>query len=376
MHEYSNNFSPSSNKQIVIQILLGDISSKGGIERVSVSLANALSEYYDVEIISLYKASRDLYFKPSDKVKLHLLTEGYEESMYNRKKGLIKGILFDLQYINKKNKLLKKLNKNKSIIISCDTKMSLLAKLSGYKNIIAIEHFEYDVINPILKYIRKIIYRKISAVVTLTNEDADKYSWLPKNKHKIIPNIVEIPEKKIFESDKKNNVLAVGRFVEQKGFDLLLAAWAKIPTQDWSLTIVGDGPDKPLLEKFIKEKNLTNVYLEPFTDNIGKYYEQAKIFVLSSRYEGLGMVLIEALAYSLPCISFNCPAGPKTILNKDNGILVEAENTEQLSIAIKMLIDNETLRKKYSNNASSSINEYTKEQVLKLWFKTIEQTIT
>ncbi|MFS1563923.1 MAG: hypothetical protein ACL7AX_10695 [Candidatus Arsenophonus phytopathogenicus] len=70
--------------------------------------------------------------------------------------------------------------------------MSLLAMLSGSKYIIAIEHFEYDIINPVLRYVRKIIYKKISAVITLTNEDVDKYSWLPKHKHKIIPNIVEI----------------------------------------------------------------------------------------------------------------------------------------------------------------------------------------
>lgn len=170
-------------------------------------------------------------------------------------------------------------------------------------------------------------------------------------------------------------MLAIGRFVEQKGFDLLLSAWSKISTEGWSLIIVGDGPDKPLLEKFINDNKLSNVVLAPFTDNIGKHYEQAKVFVLSSRYEGLGMVLIEALSYGLPCISFNCPAGPKSILSKDNGILVKAESSEELSIAIKKLMDDESLRELYSAKAVPSIKEYTKEQVLKLWVEIIEQDV-
>ncbi|MDN0108087.1 glycosyltransferase family 4 protein [Yersinia rochesterensis] len=373
MSEFSKNSSSPINKKIAIKILLGDISSRGGIERVSVSLANALSDNYDVEIISLYKTNSELYFQPSKKVNIHILKNEYEESMYNRKKKLIEGMLFDLRYINKKKKSLEKSIGHNDIVISCDTKMSLLAKLSGSKHIIAIEHFEYDVINPILKYIRKIIYKKISAVVTLTNEDAKKYSWLPSHKHKIIPNIVEIPEKKSLK--KENNVLAIGRFVEQKGFDLLLSAWSKISTEGWSLIIVGDGPDKPLLEKYINDNKLSNVVLAPFTDNIGKHYEQAKVFVLSSRYEGLGMVLIEALSYGLPCISFNCPAGPKSILSKDNGILVKAESSEELSIAIKKLMDDESLRELYSAKAVPSIKEYTKEQVLKLWVEIIEQDV-
>lgn len=371
--EFSKNSLSPINKKKSIKILLGDISSRGGIERVSVSLANALSDEYDVEIISLYKTNSELYFKPSKKVNIHILKNEYEESMYNRKKKLIEGMLFDLRYINKKKKSLGKLIGHNDIVISCDTKMSLLAKLSGSKHIIAIEHFEYDVINPILKYIRKIIYKKISAVVTLTNEDAKKYSWLSPHKHKIIPNIVDIPEKKSLE--KENNVLAIGRFVEQKGFDLLLSAWSKISTEGWSLIIVGDGPDKPLLEKFINDNKLSNVVLAPFTDNIGRHYEQAKIFVLSSRYEGLGMVLIEALSYGLPCISFNCPAGPKSILSKDNGILVKAESSEELSIAIKKLMDDGNLRDLYSAKAVPSIKEYTKEQVLKLWVEIIEQDV-
>lgn len=375
MSEFSDSFSTDNRKGRVVNILLGDASARGGIERVSISLANALADKYIVEVTSLYKSRAALSFRLIDNIKLRVFNHGHEESMYNRKRGLISGLIFDFIYIWHKKKKLSRTNNTDSITISCDTKMTLLAIMSGCKNIIAIEHFEYDAINPLLKLLRRFLYRKISAVVTLTHEDKHKYFWLNESKHKVIPNIVEVPTALLPESEKRNTVLAVGRFVEQKGFDLLLEAWHLIPDNNWQLKIIGDGPDKVLLEKIIEKKDITNVSLEPFSENIQNDYQQAKIFVLSSRYEGLGMVLIEALAHGLACVSFDCPAGPKTILNKHNGILVEAENVRELSAALMKLMADESLRLDYSKNAPKSIQEYTKPEVLTSWTKLIEQVV-
>ncbi|WP_437612234.1 glycosyltransferase family 4 protein [Erwinia sp. V71] len=372
----SNSFSTDNRKRIAVNILLGDVSAKGGIERVSISLANALADNYYVKIISLYQSRHSLPFKISDSVTLQVLESSYEESMYNRKRGLFSGLFFDFVYILRKKKKLSLFCHSDSVTISCDTKMTLLAKLSGCKNVIAIEHFEYDTINSLLKSIRKILYRKISAVVTLTHEDKDKYFWLDQRQHKIIPNIVESPEVILPDSERENTVLAVGRFVEQKGFDLLIDAWSAIPESNWTLKIIGDGPGKNSLEDMIKKMGVKKVSLEPFKENISEDYQRAKIFVLSSRYEGLGMVLIEALANGLACVSFDCPAGPKTILNKSNGILVEAENTKKLSAALMSLMDDERLRLKYSACAPGSISEYRKKQVLMNWEKLIEQVVS
>ncbi|MDU4940936.1 MAG: glycosyltransferase family 4 protein [Mixta calida] len=372
MNEYSSN--SSSNKPNV-HVLLGDITSRGGIERVSITLANTLSALYHVRLVSLYVSQHDISFKPADNVAVTVLHNEYEESMYNRAKSLLAGMLFDITYLLKKRKSLKKvaLADENAVAICCDVKMTLLAKMAGYRNIIAIEHFEYDVINPILKKIRKLLYKKIDAVVTLTPEDKAKYSWMPGARHFIIPNIVEIPNHVVPFKQRANCVLGVGRLTHQKGFDLLLQAWSRIVTEGWMLRIVGDGPDLEALQGYIDANRLDNVEILPFKKNIADEYNQAKIFVLSSRYEGWGMVLVEALAFGMACISFDCPAGPKTILQSKNGILVKAEDVDGLAKEIKRLLENETMQEQLSQKAPESIAEYGEKEILLKWQEVIEQ---
>ncbi|UQY42861.1 glycosyltransferase family 4 protein [Mixta hanseatica] len=372
MKEYLNN---SSSNEPDVHILLGDVTSRGGIERVSITLANALSALYKVRLVSLYASLSDISFRPVDSIAVTILHNGYEESMYNRSKSFLAGVLFDINYVFKKRKALKKsdLADENAIAICCDVKMTLLAKMAGYKKIITIEHFEYDVINPVLKKIREWLYKKISAVVTLTPEDKDKYNWMPEQKHFVIPNIVEIPRQIVPFQQRANCVLAVGRLTHQKGFDLLLQAWSRIDTADWMLRIIGDGPDKETLQSYIADNRLNNVKILPFNKHIAKEYNQAKIFVLSSRYEGWGMVLVEALAFGMACISFDCPAGPKTILQRNNGILVKAEDVNSLAKEIKKLMENKAMQKELSQKAPESIAMYSEKQILLKWQEVIEQ---
>ncbi|MGK0254833.1 MAG: glycosyltransferase involved in cell wall biosynthesis [Mariniflexile sp.] len=356
-----------------ISFLLGDATAKGGIEKVTFTLASALNEYYKAKLISLYKTDLDSVFD-KESIDVKYLSNHIEVSMYNRPyKGFL-SYLFDLFYIIKKSYSLSTVLKktHSQVIVTCDIKMTLLAWLSGFfshRKVIAIEHFEYDVAHPILKKIRKVLYKKIAGVVTLTSEDYDKYYWLPKHKLHVIPNIVQIklPTAKI---KKKNDIIAVGRLTDQKGFDLLIKAWNIVGKQhtDWTLKIYGDGEDKLKLEKMIEEYEIKNISLQPFTKDIDQVYQQAKLFVLSSRYEGLGMVLIEALAHQLPCISFDCPAGPKTIIQHDyNGLLVPTGDITKLAAAMDQLLSSQYLRDKYSGNALNSIHDFSEESVLKRW---------
>ncbi|KLP56117.1 hypothetical protein ABR39_07850 [Enterobacter genomosp. O] len=356
-----------------IYIFLGDLSSKGGIERVSVALANGLAKFYDVTVISLYRATRTLSFVPDDKVKVIYLYDDFEKSMYNRNLGAIAGLKFDFLYLIRKLKQLKRkkldLSEN-DVLISCDIKMSLLLFLLAKKSkIIAIEHFEHDIGNSALRMIRRALYPKLSAVVSQTNEDQIKYlKWLPRDKHKIIPNIIS------FETNNTPNnnierkiVLAVGRLTHQKGFDLLLNAWAKVNAHDWCLKIIGDGEEHDNLNALITDLKISNAEIIPFQNNIHEYYSSAEIFVLSSRFEGLGMVLLEALSSGLACISFDCPAGPKSIITSDNGLLVPTGDTIKLSKAISFLINNEEERKRLKNNATASIDKFKESNVIAKW---------
>lgn len=356
-------------------LFLGDLSSNGGIERVTISLANALARFYDVYLVSLYAGNKRNAFKIDENVNVIFINNDYEISMYNRQMKFLKGSLFDLGYIfNKRKKIfgmLKDVVKPADILISCDVKMTLLLRNLKAKcnaKLIAIEHFEHDVGNPVILKLKKYIYPGIEAVVSLTAEDKNKYSWLPANKHVVIPNILALDENQsVGSSDRKNIAIAVGRLTKQKGFDLLLKAWSKAKTDRWHLHIIGDGEEKEALEHLAVELKANNIIFLPFQNNIAEHYQQAKIFILSSRYEGLGMVLLEALSYELACISFACPAGPKTILSQNNGILVAPEDVDKMSEAITRLISDEFHIQQLSSQARESISMYRADAVVVQW---------
>ncbi|MFP3096660.1 glycosyltransferase family 4 protein [Kluyvera sichuanensis] len=362
---------------MMIYLFLGDISAKGGVERVTISLANGLAKHYEVTIVSLYKNQEELSFFPVKDVNVLTLNKN-EISMYNRRLGFLKGGLFDIKYINRKLKELNQLNINitkKDIFISCDIKMSILLYRLNRKydaRIIAIEHFEHDVGNFILKKIRTLLYPKLSAVVSLTDEDSIKYlSWLPKNKHKIIPNIVYKQESVISRISpitcSSKIVLAIGRLSYQKGFDLLLEAWARANTDGWFLRIIGDGEEKDNLINQASKLKIENYEIIPFQNEIEMQYAKAEIFILSSRFEGLGMVLVEALSHGLACISFDCPAGPKTIINNGNGILVPVGNIDELASSISYLMNNDNVRNEMKEKGILSIERFSEKAVIAEW---------
>ncbi|MGF1691951.1 glycosyltransferase family 4 protein [Photobacterium kagoshimensis] len=353
---------------------LNNASGRGGIERVSVTLSNKLKSLhnFDVSILSLYKTYDEEVFK-SEGVKVEYLNHSHEVSMYNRKLNAFKGIIFDLNYIRKKAPGFRRYIRDNKIdtIICSDIKMVILALFStvGIKTkVIAIEHFEYDVPHPILKWVRSKIYNKIDALVILTNEDRHLYHWMDSDKLFTIPNIVEA--KTMQKNTRKKVAIAVGRLCEQKGFDLLIDAWHRSTAlkAGWKLEIYGEGEDKDYLNKIIEDNRIENITLMPYAKNIDSVYNSAEMFILSSRYEGLGMVLIEALAHSLPCISFDCPAGPKTIItHEENGLLVPVGDVAKLAKAIDLLINTDELRSKFINNASNSIDAYSENSVTEKW---------
>src|SRR5690606_30927743 len=122
---------------------------------------------------------------------------------------------------------------------------------------------------------------------------------------------------------ESKSIIAIGRYTFQKGFDKLIEIWNqfvkeyRIPS-GWKLQIIGQGEDQELLERLIKKYELKNVELVGPTSNIGLYYSEASFLVMTSRFEGLPMTLIEAQSYGLPIISFDCLTGPSEVLNNKN----------------------------------------------------------
>ena len=180
----------------------------------------------------------------------------------------------------------------------------------------------------------------LECLVVLTEEDKSAWEQAGCTNVICIPNVCSLNLQSPITNHHSPILLAVGRLHEQKGFDLLLQAWQPIEHAhpDWTLRIVGEGPQRSELERQRKVLQLQHVILAGKTNDIAKEYTTASLFVLSSRYEGLPLVLIEAMWSGLPCISFDGPRGPQTLLADNRGWLVPNEDIAALSSRLEYAI--------------------------------------
>ncbi len=214
-----------------------------------------------------------------------------------------------------------------------------------------------------------------SQIVTLTERDKDLYRTLyaPAGTVSRIPNIVLSPGPN--GAIRRKEVLAMGRLSQEKGFDLLLAAWsiASLKLPDWTLRIVGDGQMREQLVHLASALGIeSRVIFAPFSDDPFSLYSQCGIFVLSSRFEGLPFVLIEAMTCGAPCISFDCPNGPREVIrNGVNGLLVPAEQVDALASAIVKLGEDPLLRHRLGNAARSVSKPFSEQRVVARWHEVL-----
>lgn len=210
--------------------------------------------------------------------------------------------------------------------------------------------------------------KKADCVVTLTQEDKEFWESYAK-RIEVIPNILTITPKKVIDYRTKR-IIAAGRYVHQKGFDLLLEAWHMINNNisDWHLYIFGNENREPYQKIVDKYRMNDNTHLMGATKDIAEEFSKSSIFVLSSRFEGFGLVLAEAMSCGLPCVSFDCPYGPQDIItDKEDGILVENGNVEALSKAIKRLMADENLRQSMGEKALINVARYDSSNIMNRW---------
>ncbi|EEJ1386435.1 glycosyltransferase family 4 protein, partial [Salmonella enterica subsp. arizonae] len=216
--------------------------------------------------------------------------------------------------------------------------------------------------------------------IVLTHED--KKAWLRKkicnsSKIKVIYNPSSYP---ILVNKKKRSeqiVLAVGRLTKQKGFDLLLRAWGGITKKEgWRLKIVGGGEELNSLKELAEQLNIhDSVIFESPTSEIVSHYKNADIFCLSSRFEGIGLVLLEAQSFGLPSLSFNCDYGPAEILNNNNGYLIPCFDIAQYSEKLSELMQDNKLRSKMSCNAKVQAKLFTVERFTDSWLCVLDEIL-
>ncbi|WP_084516648.1 glycosyltransferase family 4 protein [Microtetraspora niveoalba] len=214
-------------------------------------------------------------------------------------------------------------------------------------------------------------YRTFDAVVVLTHGDRLEYERaVPGARVLRIPNAVH-EHGGVRPGPRGKVVLAAGRLTEQKGFDLLVPAFARVVAEhpDWQLRIFGTGPGEAGLRALIEELHLYNhVFLMGRTDRLDDELAKASAFVLSSRFEGLPMVMIEAMSHGTPIVSFDCPTGPADVLTDGvDGLLVPPGDVPALADALARVIGDRALRERLGSAALAGAAPYTREAVTPQW---------
>ena len=239
---------------------------------------------------------------------------------------------------------------------------------------IAWEHFNLYAGSKIGSLYKMLAPWFVDATVVLTKADARDYRTAHAPRIYEIPNFTFFCKKEPSKCERKI-LLAVGRHAPQKGFDLLIKAWAKTKVDGWKLRIVGSGDDKPANMKLAKDLGVTDrIEFTEAIPNIAHEFQSASCFVLSSRFEGLVLVLIEAKMMGLPCISFDCPNSPREVIRDGvDGALVPAEDVEALSeILAGALQDPEKLKKMGKYAREDALKRYSPEAVVEQWIRLIE----
>ena len=213
--------------------------------------------------------------------------------------------------------------------------------------------------------------------MVLTDQDKAAYAELLDGNLPLrrIPNTVRpLPGAKADLAAK--TVYAAGRFRYQKGFDLLIPAWAETARAhpDWRLRLRGSGRLKSRLEELIAARGLEDsVTLEGPAEDIGSDMAEASVFVLSSRFEGFPLILLEAMSKGMAVVSFDCPTGPADIVDDHrNGLLVPHEDVEGLSRALREIVEDEALRRRTAAAAIETARQYTIEAIGPLWLELFE----
>jgi len=231
-------------------------------------------------------------------------------------------------------------------------------------------------------WMRRLLYPRASALVVQTEAVKINYSAKVRKRTWVVPNPVFIPKphKRFSElPTSKPFLVGLGRLSPEKGFDLLIRAFAQLPPtcDKWSLVIVGEGPQKAELDALCNCLGLTRRVI--FTGLMKKPEEvlrQAGFFVLPSRYEGFPNALIEAMACGLPVISFDCPNGPREIIRDGvDGMLVSPGDSGALCNAMGRLIINKSLREKLALNAMEAARRFDLDRIMGVWENLLDEVL-
>lgn len=356
----------------------------GGIETATINTANSLCDKYDIEIMSFYNLDNNQANKLNSKIRVKYLYNGnpnkeeFLKSLHNHKiiNTIKEGIKASKILLKKRIKVIKYIKNCKSdYIVSTRCEFSTLLSKYGNNNTVKIAQ-EHRYHNNDKKYINRVKnkYNNIDYLFALTKCLYNDYKeFLKNNKHtkvELVPNMLyEIP-KYNSKLDKKN-IITISRLDYGKKNDDIIKSFSKIKESNWKLYIIGDGKEFNNLKNLIDDLNLNNkVILTGYKnkEEINKYMLDSSLFLMASITEGLPMVLLEAMSYGIPCISYEVPSGVNDIIEDGrNGYIIKNRNEIEYIKRIEEVINDSKLRNKLGTNAKEKSKEFSKEKIVKIW---------
>lgn len=380
-----------------VRFLLGTADGRNGVVRSVFNTAGYLAETYEVEIIGLFRRRVNPVYQVPPGVTLTFLDDLSGEDPF---RSPVRRLLsrFDSRVIELPGAahlrgsnlladvlLIRALQSMRSgVLVTTRPELHAVAARFGPRGLtlIAQEHMHYS---QRVEGVRSRVDQRagrIGAMVALTERDRDDYvqrsSW-PVDKVFVIPNAARVsllPD----VSQRENVVVAAGRLTRQKGFDRLIKAFAPVARHhpDWRLHIYGKGHDRRTLQKMINEREIADqVQLMGWTDRLDQVLTEAAVFALSSRFEGLPLVGIEAMSKGLPLVAFDCPRGPRELVRDDqNGFLVPNGDIPAFTKALERVIGDAELRSKMGKTALSDAGRYQISTVGKQWEVLIDDLLS
>jgi GalNAc-alpha-(1->4)-GalNAc-alpha-(1->3)-diNAcBac-PP-undecaprenol alpha-1,4-N-acetyl-D-galactosaminyltransferase len=352
----------------------------GGAERVMSIVANYWATHgWDVTLIILADATKPAFYQLAPQIELKhlgiigdspnvltLLRTGWQRIEILRTAIIASQPDAVISFLNTVNVL---------TLIAC--------RNSNIPTIVS-EHIypEFSEVNQGWQLLMKWTYRWADRVTLLTQNALPFYPASRGYRSIVIPNPVLIPESDISTTPLIHtpSLIAMGRLHPQKGFDLLLVAFAKIHAKypDWHLTILGEGQMRSELEALRAQLGLVEcVHLLGSVKNVNAHLRQADLFVMPSRFEGFPMALCEAMACGLPVLAADCLSGPREIVRDGiDGILVPPEDVDALAAGLDALMSDPLRRQQLAQAAPQVLNRFGLERIMGLWTEAIGQVAT